>query len=582
MPGFYISNQICEIETDNLFNEKSLRQFIENSEFEIRRNTLKKFLDDKVFEENESYIAIVEGIVLNKKKLMDDYSKRSFFETIIAMYISHGEEFFSAFRGPFSGAFYDKKTEKWIVYTNHVGEVPIFYFCNDNNFIISSDLQWITKTLKKKNIRYTLDRAAVYNLLSFGFMIDESTLISEIKRLEAGCYISYNDKVEVKRYHSFVNTNELAEDISENEIISELDSRFANAVRLTYEKDIEYNYQHVAQLSGGLDSRMNVWVADSLGYKDILCTTFSQSDQLDEKIAKIVAKRLNKEHMIKTLDAANFLKDIDHSVKMNHGLSIYSGVAHGNSMNRYICFDNLGALHTGQLGDVIVGTYVNKSTIHNKVSEIKGAYSEKLIKQNATDFASYENEEMFLLYTRALKGVLCTHIAFRNYTELTSPFVDVDLLEYCLSIPLKYRSKHRLYFEWITRKYPGASRIKWEKTNAYITDGKYLARIKFVIGKWNYLDVIKYFANKLKIENNIMSKQVKNNMNPIELWLVENRELQEFFEKYFNENIDNQICDVELKKDIRDLFVRGNGIEKTLVLTALSGIKLFFGEEDVH
>ena len=576
MPGFYISNIFSDKKIDNIFNEKSVFQTFENKRFDVKRNTINKFLADKVFEKNDSFVIIVEGVVLNKKKLMSDYIKESFFETIISMYLKQGEEFFGAFRGTFSGALYDKKKNKWIIYTNHFGDKPVFYFSNGKEFIIASDMQWIVNTLKEKEIKYSLNRKAMYNLLSFGFMVDDCTLVTEIKRLGAGQYINYTTSLLVKSYHNFVNTVDIP--VSEKEIISELNTKFTNAIRLEFEKDIEYNYQHLAQLSGGLDSRMTVWAADVLGYHDVLCTTFTQSNKLEEKIAKEVALKLNKEHMIKTLDAANFMKDIDDAVKMNHALSMYLGVAHGNSMNKWLDFDKLGLLHTGQIGDVAVGTFSNK-TKHVKVTQLKGAYSKKLIKLSVDEFSSYENEEMFLLYTRAFRGALCSHIAIQNYTEVTSPFLNVELLEYCLSIPLKYRLNHSLYFDWIIQEYPDASKIKWEKTNAYITDNNFFVRLKFLFGKCNHLDIMKYFAKKFNIKNNIISKRDNNSMNPVDYWLINNERLQESFSRYFVDNIENSIYDAELRGDISNLFLKGNGTEKILALTALAGVKLFFGDK---
>ncbi|PEN17505.1 asparagine synthase, partial [Bacillus wiedmannii] len=93
--------------------------------------------------------------------------------------------------------------------------------------------------------------------------------------------------VEVHRYFNLNNTPR--EDKSEEAIIEEMDSLFREAIRLQFEKDREYGYKHIASLSGGLDSRMVNFVAHDLGYKDILNYTFSQSNYLDEKIAKDIA-----------------------------------------------------------------------------------------------------------------------------------------------------------------------------------------------------------------------------------------------------------------------------------------------------
>ena len=53
----------------------------------------------------------------------------------------------------------------------------------------------------------------------------------------------------------------------------------------------------MACLSGGLDSRMTVWVAHDLGYTHQLNMTFCQSNYLDFKIAQQIATDLRHDFM---------------------------------------------------------------------------------------------------------------------------------------------------------------------------------------------------------------------------------------------------------------------------------------------
>ena len=43
------------------------------------------------------------------------------------MYGKEGDAFCNKFRGSFSGLFYDINTKKLIVFTDHIGDKPIFY-----------------------------------------------------------------------------------------------------------------------------------------------------------------------------------------------------------------------------------------------------------------------------------------------------------------------------------------------------------------------------------------------------------------------------------------------------------------------
>ena len=116
--------------------------------------------------------------------------------------------------------------------------------------------------------------------------------------------------VEMINYYKLPKSK-LEGNVDEDQIIEMLDIKFREAIRLQFEKDREYSYKHLVTLSGGLDSRMTSWVAHQMGYVDQLNLTFSQSDYLDETIAKKIAADLKHEWIFKALDNGTFLKDID-------------------------------------------------------------------------------------------------------------------------------------------------------------------------------------------------------------------------------------------------------------------------------
>lgn len=57
----------------------------------------------------------------------------------------------SYFRGEFSGVLYDIEKDKWIIYTNHVGDYPVFYSITDENIYFSSSMDFLLEALKKNN-----------------------------------------------------------------------------------------------------------------------------------------------------------------------------------------------------------------------------------------------------------------------------------------------------------------------------------------------------------------------------------------------------------------------------------------------
>jgi asparagine synthase (glutamine-hydrolysing) len=311
---------------------------------------------------------------------------------------------------------------------------------------------------------------------------------------------------------------------------------FRNAIELEFEKDKEYGYKHISSLSGGLDSRMVTWVAHEMGYCNMLNYCFSQSDYLDERISKKIASDLEHDYVFKALDNGNYLKDIENMIKVNFGNALYIGSAHGKSFVDLIKWNKYGLVHTGQLGDVILGTYYT-SNKENKPFQIgDGGYSKKLVERlkSINLKEKYENQEIFNFYNRGFNGVMQGNLPSQEYTEVASPFLDVDFMNYCLKIPLKYRWNHFIYFEWIKRKYPKAANYKWEKINAKISSIKINILGRQVVLINLPRKIIKKVIKKISGKNGILLGE---SMNPIDYWYESNKSLKEFFFRVYDNDM---------------------------------------------
>ncbi len=572
MPGFFISNCQKESSLNNCVPEYCIQKDLSNQKFQIKWNTLNKFMRDKCMAEDGQYIVIQDGYLLNKINLFREYNVSDIKKLIIAMYEREGDTFFRLFRGSFSGAIYDKALDKWIVYTNHIGDHAIFYSVINNIFYIGSQVNYILESCKANHAELHFHEAAAYQMLTFGFMEDDSTYASEIKRLRGGKYLYIKDgNVEVKEYHSFfVRECPLTEN-SEEKWIALIDEAFQKAVQMEYDKDKEYGYLHFADLSGGLDSRMNVWVAHTLGIGHVLCCTYCKADYLDEEIAKEISRYWEDELYVKPLDDCSFLYDIDEIIKMNGGLSLYCGITGGNQMLKNLSVWRYGLEHTGQVGDVVIGSFF-KHGIDKERHIPSGRYSERLSNRLNTVYQdSFDDYEMYLFYTRAFNGALCTHLIRNNYTEVTSPFLDVDFLELCLSIPLELRMNHYIYKQWIIEKYPEAAAFRWEKINGLITDSKAIRFVKKLVRRGPY---------RLK---ELFQKDISAySMNPLDYWVNKKPQIHKFFQNYFEDKMGlvKRMASAELQQDLNDMFAVGSAMEKMMALTVIGAINFYFGDAD--
>ena len=137
MPGFL--GEISTVEVKKGFGESNngslINETIENQKYYLEKRTIRKFENDKVFSEDDVYIIVTEGVILNSLQLIGKYNARDLKNAVVRMYEQNGDTFFNEFRGSFSGLLYDKKKDKWLIYTNHIGDKQIFYALLGNTII---------------------------------------------------------------------------------------------------------------------------------------------------------------------------------------------------------------------------------------------------------------------------------------------------------------------------------------------------------------------------------------------------------------------------------------------------------------
>ena len=554
---------------DKYGNESNfiLRQ-IANKNFVAEQFTNPKFLNDKILEENINFVIGTEGVILNLTDLEKKFDAQNTFDLISKMYLSEKENFIKKLKGDFSGFIFDKKIEKWIVFTNQTGSKRIFYFENNDYFIFSSELKEISFLLAQLNIEKKLNISAAYMLLTCGFMLGDNTFVDNVKRLSAGNYLVLeNNKIAIKEYFHLRDVPQTTD--SKAEIIEKMDALFSQAVRLEFEKDKEYDYRHIATLSGGLDSRMTVLVAHKLGYTNQLNFTFSQSNYLDETIAKKIAIDHRHNFLFHSLDGGNYLKNIDKNVYYSDGLLLFSGSAHSLNSMENINFAKYGIIHTGMLGDAIIGTYLGVPYPRPPSVEM-GVHSRLLLPKLRPIFdeiaKNYATEELYKIYNRGFLGIMSGCLYFDIFSQAASPFLDVDFLSYCYSIPEKYKFKEQIYLDWIATKHPEFARYAWEKTGiSPLKSNNY--KKYFCFG---------YYRRMSKKFFDMLSGKIKSGMNPFDLWLEENSELRKYLDDYFAKNIHLLNNYEELKQDCKNVFKIGKAMDKFTILTLLSAMKLHF------
>ncbi len=560
--------------TKNVYGQEGSfhTNYINAEKYRIEHFTHGKFEHDKTLKKDEQFVIGIEGVILNLKELASETGQTDIYHILKQLYTARGKEFIHLLKGEFAGFIYSKAEDKWVIYVNPTGTKRLFYFQNEDYLLFSSDVRELTYLCHQLSIPITLDTNGAYLMLTYGYMLENTTLVSEINRVSPGTMLIFEkEQLTVSLYFNLSSVEKTSD--TKEQVIEKMDELFSKAVRQEFEKDKEYGYKHVATLSGGLDSRMTVLVADKLGYKEQLNFTFSQSNYLDELIPKKIASDYAHEFLFQSLDNGNYLKDIDKTIYYNDGLILYSGSSHVLKSIENINFDKYGLIHTGLIGDAVIGSFLSQPFVV-KPTIYSGAYSTKLISKIAPYLQSivvqYPSEELFKFYGRGFLAATNGNFYFDIFTQAVTPFLDLDFLTYCYSIPDEWKYKHKIYLEWIAKKHPEFAKYQWEKTGVSpLKSNNYKKYFD-----WNY-----YQRMKLKLLDKL-SKKMNSGMNPFDNWFAKNPDLQLTFSKYFEDNIVLLSDKPELKKDCEYLFAEGNVNERLQVLTLLGAIKLHFKQQN--
>lgn len=607
MPGF-VATIGTNIKVAPSKEERCLLSSIQGKNFFIEHRTNRKFSNDKFLFENDGYIFLLDGVVFNNHKLMEKYKCSKWKECVEKMHSKDALTFYNEFRGSFLGLVYDKNNDSWLFYTDHVGDKQIFYSHLENGgWLIGTEMSYMVDTLRLNNLSMTPNRDAAYMAITLGYVIEDNTLVKEIRKLVAGHYLVLtNGEIVESQYHRFNNTP-IAR--SKEEMIEKIDKLFRNAVQLQFEKDKEYGYRHMACLSGGLDSRMTVWVAHELGYTHQLNMTFCQSNYLDFKIAQQIATDLRHDFMYKALDGGNCIYDIDRVSKLSYGMACFFGLSHTFSMFNKINYQDYGVIHSGMIGDVVVGSYMDDVS-YRPALITDGAYSTEVV-DKLRDYKfkyQYDNAEIYMMYNRGFGFCGQGALAYGHTdTETFSPFYDVEFLEYCFSIPLAWRCGHEIYHEWILTKYPEAANYIWEKIGTTIIEYKNQKQNPKQSIKRHYMNIFgmqvpapsdPYFGEYIKgfvlrrlglrkkvgkqvqqtEDNHTFMLETKDNMNPVDYWYYGNTELKAFMDDYWRTN-KNVVNDTQLLIDMTYLYEECKATyDKLQPLTVVAAYKLIFGK----
>ncbi len=539
-----------------------------NANGTVGRSVLNKLNGDRFFKTVGGVTICFEGI-----NLSDHIKSPSHF---FDAYNKHGITFINQLKGSFSGFIYDLERMKIFVFNDHLSTKNIFYYYDkEEGLIFSSELIALKKSLQKYGISYTLNQDAVYMMALYGFILEDLTYINEVKKL------SYSSRMTFDLAHNDFKIDKLFSystektSINYEDSLDKINGLMEVSVKKNWNKDI--SSKHISLLSGGMDARTNIIIAKDLGFENITTITFGQSNSKDILYAKEIAVMEGLNSYQRFLDTPTYLIDniIENYILPNDGLMMFQTSAHTSSTVKSFNLNDYQVLHTGQIGDLLFGSFTKENYDFRKNRSSIGytgfVSNEKLLNKIESlpyilDKYQERGMELYTYEQRVINATLVGDRSLNGVIDNISPFFDLELINFCLSLPNKYKASQMIYFDWLKKHHNRALNYPWDKIEMLPNN-----RYKIIYGK----KFKKYFNGAKKYFN-----LKYDSMNPYNEWLKKDLSIIEALDAIFETEIIKDYIHNEMKTDLREIY-RENIFEfrnKFAVITALLAMKLYFDD----
>jgi asparagine synthase (glutamine-hydrolysing) len=203
--------------------------------------------------EDGSVVVVCNGEIYNYRELRKRlqaaghrFATHSDTEVIAHLYEEVGDRFLEELEGMFGAAVWDRRRRRLIVARDALGIKPIYYRLSDRELAFASEAKAL---MRIPGIAPALDRTALAQYLSFGYVSAPASLFAGVRKLEpASALIVEDGRCTIRRYWQL--PREVDASVSDQQWVERVRAEMERSVRDQMVSDVPLG----AFLSGGLDS----------------------------------------------------------------------------------------------------------------------------------------------------------------------------------------------------------------------------------------------------------------------------------------------------------------------------------------
>jgi asparagine synthase (glutamine-hydrolysing) len=458
---------------------------------------LSEAANQPLYDNTGDYVIVFNGEIYNyaeiKKQLFDyPFKTNGDTEVVLAAYIKWGAKALDYFNGMFAFAIFQQSTNTVFIAKDKLGVKPLYFFQNEEHFVFASEIRSILQSgLVNKNI----DAYAMQCFLQMQSYYAPHTAIENIQQLENGNYLLIKENKIEK--HCYWNITKPKTQFS----FSDYDTTKQKVSQLllqAVERRMVADVPVAAFLSGGIDSSAVVGLMSKLKSNiETFNIAFNEKEYDESAYAEIIAKKFNTNHHKIVLDPSTFLNELPNAL---NAMDIPSG----DGINTYvvskeIAKNGIKVALSGVGGDELFAGYAGfsywnklqqkkwiwntpafcrkiaclafpnnakfsriKKLLQSNGPSIQNVYPlireivapgniQKIVKTDKQYQHNWDDASAFPIYSQYSIAELMHYTQYTllkdtdQYSmaiplEVREPFFDVDLTEYVLQIPDKYKT----------------------------------------------------------------------------------------------------------------------------------------------
>ena len=403
-------------------------------------------------------------------------------------------EFCNQLNGAFSVLLIDYRFNKILIITDKLGIYPIYtYGTNLQEFQFSSNFNFLVDNVSSK---INVDLVSLAEFLKKGFIYHPNTQYKEIQTIDNGCFciLDFDKKILTKKkYFRF----QLKPIYNFNYLVHKLSKALVKSIK---KRTLKYFGKKVVFLSGGTDSRMILANSED---PDTEAITLYNVENNETKLAKNIAKSLNKKLSLIKRDDNYYYKSFDESININGGRCSPTDDHFFNLKNNEK-IKNYDTILTGCYADWLfkgialdrkqVSILGSKLPLYNLKTFDYDFFSkrtlldkkyEELIREREDiiffDKKSHIKNEIGRIFPLFQEETAATRLTLQQLFPWDSIFSDNEILEVYQQIPAKYKVNSEVYDKAVSQILNNVKNIPHSGKRHKIGINKYYGALIYII-----------------------------------------------------------------------------------------------------